>query len=154
MDTPAIATMLYVKNNGPLIEETNYWDSPLAIAGKLLLSVNAGCFRLLLPPTWEEQLPDITRNVSHVVISRSDYLQSHGFVLEILFEDGSESPYSFQLSAGQIFPMPAKSDARRRFKFAIYVNQGGTRCVYETDAYFQVVPRLPWLKSINPKHFR
>ena len=146
--------MLYVKNNGPLIEETNYWESPPAIEGKLWLTGNAGTFRLLLPSSWEDNLPEMTRNVSHVVVSRSEYLSTLGFALEILFEDGSESPYSIHLSAGQILPMPAKSDARRRFRFAIYVNQGGTRCVYQTDAYFQVVPRLPWLKSINPKHFR
>ena len=153
MDTPSIATMLYLKNNGPLIEETNFWESPPAIEGKMLLTTNAGTFRLLLPPPWEDSLPDMTRDVSHVVISRSVYLSTLGFALEILFEDHSENPYSIHLSAGQAVPMPAKSDARRRFRFATYVDRCGTQCVYQTDAYFQVVPRLPWLKSVNPKHF-
>ena len=39
--------VLVVENDGPEIVATNYWELPAAAAGKFLVSVNAGAFRLL-----------------------------------------------------------------------------------------------------------
>ena len=42
-------SILKFENDGPLIVASNYWESEMAAAGKLYVSINAGCFRLLVP---------------------------------------------------------------------------------------------------------
>ena len=147
--------MIYVANNGPVLVATNYWDDPVAQAGLFVVSLNAGTVRLLVPSVWETEIPDMICNTEHVVVSRSQHGPSAGgFALEILMEDGSEQPFSLHLSAGQIDRLPAWSDDQRRCRFALYVNRDGPRCVFECDAFTQVVPGFPWLQRIDPRNFR
>ena len=146
---------LTIANKGPLLVETNYWESQLAQEGCFFLSVNAGAFRLLIPRQCENALPDMTTNVSHVVISRTQYEPlPRTVVLELLFDDGSEQPYALGLSMPQLDRLAPKSDDKRRVRCALYVNRDGPKLVFETDAFFQVVPHIPWTKRINPRHFR
>jgi hypothetical protein len=41
--------VLKFENDGPLLVASDYWQSEMAAAGKLYVSINAGCFRLLVP---------------------------------------------------------------------------------------------------------
>jgi hypothetical protein len=50
---------LQFDNHDPLIVASNYWDSDLAAAGLLFLSVNAGCFRLLVPQNQRAVISDM-----------------------------------------------------------------------------------------------
>jgi hypothetical protein len=47
---------LQFENDGPLLVASDYWQSPIAAAGKLYVSINAGCFRLLVPQRQHELL--------------------------------------------------------------------------------------------------
>src|SRR6516225_9381179 len=48
--------MLHISNSGWQIVACNFWEMELARAGKVFLSINAGCFRLLLPESLEHAL--------------------------------------------------------------------------------------------------
>jgi hypothetical protein len=52
-----------------LIVASNYWDSDLAAAGLLFLSVNAGCFRLLVPQNQRSVISDMRLGAKHIVVS-------------------------------------------------------------------------------------
>ena len=49
--------MLKIENNGAEIAATNFWNTPMAHAGVVYVSVKAGAFRLLLPAAFEAALP-------------------------------------------------------------------------------------------------
>jgi hypothetical protein len=44
-----MAEVLQITNNGPLIVQSNFWQSEYARAGKFNLSVNAGAFQCWYP---------------------------------------------------------------------------------------------------------
>ena len=47
-------------NDRSIITSTNYWESEHAAAGYAYLSLNAGCYRLLMPPEQDPLIQDIT----------------------------------------------------------------------------------------------
>lgn len=63
--------------------------------------------------------------------------------LEILFEDGSESPFAVHLLVEQADRVPAASDEGRTFRLAIWTENGKRG---EMPARYRRVPRLPWLE--------
>lgn len=64
-----MSEILEITNHGPLITGTNYFDSELAAAGKLYVSVNGGAVRVLLPPAMYGVLADM-RSAKYCVVSR------------------------------------------------------------------------------------
>lgn len=93
--------MLTIKNKGQAIESTNYWDSTYAQRGLMYLSWNAGAARLLLPDTLKGELREM-RSSRYVIVSRGPWHEHGGRdALELLFEDGSDSPYVVHLMAEQ-----------------------------------------------------
>lgn len=93
--------MLAIKNAGQNIIETNYWDSEHARRGYCYLSWNAGAARLLLPDALKGELREM-RGANCVIVSRGPWHEQGGReALELLFEDGSDSPYCLHLVAEQ-----------------------------------------------------
>jgi len=149
--------MTMLQNDGPRFVQSNYWESGMWQAGHLMLALNAGAFRLLLPPTWAARIIAEIVPAEYVIVSRPFDLPSSGrhFGLEMLFEDHSDNPFSILLSAAQVDPFPAKSDDKRRFRLAGYAGPGTTpQQIFEYEGYFRLVPGLPCLKAINPRRFR
>jgi hypothetical protein len=144
-----------IGNDGPLLKTTNIFNLPV-LRHLFFLSTNAGCMRLLVPPECELYIPEMQKDVQYVVVSRKEDIMEDdpSFVIELLFEDGSDTPFVIQLSLGSIDHLLAKSVAMQRLAFDIYVNRDGPKRVISTVALFRVVPRLPWLKEANPKQFR
>jgi hypothetical protein len=62
--------VLTFENDGPLLVASDYWQSPIAAAGKLYVSINAGCFRLLVSDlrASTESFP-ICAQKPHIVVS-------------------------------------------------------------------------------------
>ena len=58
-----------IENDGPLIVTSNYWESEIAAAGKLYLTINAGCFRLLVPQIQRATISDMRPGAKHIVVS-------------------------------------------------------------------------------------
>jgi hypothetical protein len=93
--------MLTIKNDGREITQTNYWDTEHALCGYCYLSWNAGAARLLVPDALQSTLQDMT-TAEYVIVSRGPWPEQGGRdALELLFEDGTDSPFCLHLSAEQ-----------------------------------------------------
>ncbi len=83
--------ILAVENDGQEIRATNYFESEYARRGAFYLSVNAGAFRLLVPPAHESAIEEF-RTAKEVVVSRGAWpAQRRKDALEILFDDTTEA---------------------------------------------------------------
>lgn len=139
---------IQIRSDGPILTEANWWDLP---PGKELcfLSINAGCFRLLVPPFWEDSILDMKEGVHEVVISTIDSRFSSEYVAEILFDDHSVAPFAIQLSADQVDRLICNDYSVRAVTFAVYVNRGKPTCVFSTNAYVRTAPKIPWLRRLE-----
>jgi hypothetical protein len=88
--------ILTFENDGPLLVASDYWQSETAAAGKLYVSINAGCFRLLVPQSQHAVISDMRPKAKHFVVSmlpRDKWVDAE-YCLEWMVEDGSNSPWS------------------------------------------------------------
>ena len=90
--------MITIANNGPDIADTNYWASEHANVGLCYLSGNAGAWRLLVPEAAEGLLPEM-RTGKRVTIEPS--ISAAG-ALDIVFEDGTDSPFAVTIDRKQV----------------------------------------------------
>ena len=136
--------MLTISNNGAKIVDSNYWDSQMAAAGKLYLSMNAGAFRLLAPDSMAQTLAHECGLAKEVVLSFGPWPEvGQKRAAEIILEDNSESPYILHLSEGQIDRWPAEGDDGRRFTFTLWGR--GTKLLAELPARFRFTPKIPYM---------
>ncbi len=117
-----MSNFVEIKNNGPELVETNYWESEYARHGYCFLSFNARCFRLLLAPTLERGISDM-RAAERVIIGFGRSTQMRRDMIRVLFEDRSDSPYVVQLSAEQVDVIP-ESTSENDLLFALYTQSG------------------------------
>jgi hypothetical protein len=111
--------MIQLTNDGPALTSTNYWHSPLAEAGKMYLSLNARCFRLLLPPMMQAAIPEMATG-KFVRVFRAP--PPHA--LRLMFDDGTDNPYQVHLSVQQIDVLPAPGDeGRSDLQCVVYDNE-------------------------------
>ncbi len=136
------------RNAGPVLVETNYWTSPHARRGLCFLSTNAGCIRLLVPPAQEKALPEMTKGVREVALTRGT-LDGKTDAVELLFEDGSDSPFCLQLDARQSDRLWPPADDGRPVPFAIYTQGGGK--VAEFTCRLRRHPTLPYAQPWEGK---
>ena len=140
-------SIVTVSNHGPLITASNYWESEYAGAGKLFCSVNAGCIRLLVPPALRTLIPEI-RQAEYVICSRGPWPeQGLAEAVELLLEDGSESPYALQLSPESFDVLPAEPEHGREWTLAAWdLKKGRPHKAVERRCLWRRVSRVPWLK--------
>lgn len=142
--------MLTVENHGPLITGSNFWGSDHAKRGFAFLSLNAGAFRLLLPPTLESALADI-RTAREVVVSYGPWQQSpSGRGVEVLFDDGTADPFSLHLVDAMCDRIPPAEEAAKEWLFTAWTapRRGGPpHQALQRPAWCRHVESLPWLKS-------
>jgi len=134
--------ILKIKNDGPKILSTNYWDSEFRKI--IYLSWNAGAARLLLPADFENALPDMV-NAPEIIISQgpSNALGVRD-AFEILFEDHSKNPYCLHMSTSQSDRIPGTTlDGREDVPFTLYTRSGQ---VLDWMAKYRIVPEIPYLK--------
>lgn len=142
--------LLIITNDGPLITRTNFWQTPLARAGKFYCSTNAGAFRLLVPAQHLSAVREM-RGALEVVVSRGPLTvegQTVSDALELLFDDGSEDPWSLHLSAGQVDRMPLDTDTAQEWTCTVWTHLVGERCrqVVTKAGHYRRVRRLPDLR--------
>lgn len=134
-----------VFNQDELVTGSDYWDGPLAAVGGFYLSPNAGAYRLLVPKSKECYIADMMTG-KHVVITLGHDATIGRDMLEILFQDDTNSPFSLTLDArhcGRAISM-AKACSKAR-KFLVYSE--GPKLVLNTIAYYREAPLpcfLPW----------
>nr|MDO8087989.1 hypothetical protein [Candidatus Sigynarchaeum springense] len=111
--------LLNVTNKGQDIASTNFFKLPYNNAGKFLISLNAGAFRLLIPdPLAVELRPELAK-VSRVQI------EQRGETASIILDDGSDNPYTIQTSMNAFDRRPAASDSGREFVFSAWIHGNG-----------------------------
>ena len=139
---------IVIKNNGPEIESTNFWDTPLAQQGSIYVSVNARTIRLLVPPKSEDQIPEM-KTGKKLIISRGPHPQmGRNDMFELLFDDRTQSPFVAYLAPGHFERLPNAEDVGSDFTATIWVqsSDGGNRCVLTLPCRYRTAPHLPWLK--------
>ena len=88
--------MFSIINDGPLIARTDYWSSEQADYGLVYGSWNAGALRLLLPTDF--MLGEMRTGKA----CKLRYVTLRGVpALEVLFDDGSESPFTITMDNRQ-----------------------------------------------------
>lgn len=145
---------LVITNDGPLITCTTYWQTTKARAGLFYLSTNAGAFRLLVPQAHLGAVRDM-RTARDVVVRRGPMtLEGRALpdALEMLFDDGTDEPFSLHLSPGQVDRMPLDTDSAQEWTCTVWTHLVGERCrqVLTRLAHYRRVRRLPDLRPWAP----
>lgn len=142
--------MLVIESDGPLIKATNYWDTPQCAAGKLVLSINAGAFRLLLPSQFEAAITPDMAPAREVIVSRGPWPgKGLADAFEVLFDDGSRNPFALHVTP-QAFagPVPDTASAGQWWVFSVWTRprRGVPHKALERPCWYRLVPILPCLK--------
>lgn len=137
--------MLTIQNRGQAIANTNYWDSEHALAGYCYLTWNAGAARVLLPDAQKHLLPEM-RSAKYVIISRGPWIDQGGRgALELLFEDGSDSPFCLHLVAEQCDRLIPETDQGGGFVVTVWTRGGEKLRMPGKYRTVDAIPSLePW----------
>jgi len=137
--------LLSVINNHETIIKTNYWESEYASAGYVYLSINAGGYRLLIPPALQPAVREMAASTA-CVISRGPWpAQDRADAMELLFEDGSDSPYCLHIVPQQLDRLPTAADQGWKGKLLVYTK--GLNLEFTRPVYYRQVKELPCLAS-------
>lgn len=139
---------LEVRNHGPLILSTNYWDTPECKLGRYLVSINAGAFRLLLPDVYESALEDM-KTAKGVAVSRGPWAaQRLTDAFEFLFDDGTDSPYALHSSPEAFDRLPTDADAAGEWVFSVWTRprRGKPHKALERPCRYRRSPQIPDLR--------
>lgn len=135
--------MFTIINDGQKVESTNYFDSEHAKHGLYFLSWNAGCARVLLPDSMIPHLTDM-RTANLVIVTRGPWIQKGvNDALELLFEDGSNSPYCLHMTMEQTDRTLPESDQGGGFVVAVWTRHGEQ---LRLPAKYRTASALPCLK--------
>ena len=144
--------MIEIINHGAIILRSNYWESPLAERGLLFCSVNAGAIRVLMPAVRYGDLNDM-RAAQYCVLSRGPWpAEKKQDGIEIMWEDGSDSPYALHLTPESFDLLPAEPEAGREWVLTVYVAKDGIpHKALERRCHWRRVDRIPCLEPWSPK---
>jgi len=143
---------IIVQNNGKEVISSNYWESDLARAGKYYLSTNARSFRLLLPDSLRGFVDEMkTGRTIVVTVGPWPSLGVMSPCFEILFDDGSNSPFCLHMNVESTDGiLPIAEDAGMTATFSVWVRgTNGPKKVFEKECHirFGTIPDLrPWRK--------
>ena len=92
-----VTRMISIRSDGGEIVETNYFDSKMADAGVLGLSVHKCCIRVLVPERSILILPDMIQGVQEAALILVAGLNANteGIAFQLVMNDGSDQPWSF-----------------------------------------------------------
>ena len=114
--------ILYVRNKGPNLVETNYWSSEYARNGIVYLSWNAQAGRLLIPQKCEPWLAQM-RSARHVIVSMGRWREKK-IAFELLFEDDSDAPFCLHFGKEQTDRIIPESQQGGGFDIVVYTQEG------------------------------
>jgi hypothetical protein len=136
-----------VTNHGPLLLSSNYWESELAAAGKLFVSVNAGAIRILLPPQLYGDLADM-RSAPECVLSRGPWpAERQREAVEIMWDDGSANPYALHLTPASFDSLPGEPMLGREWILSVWTKKDSSpHKALERRCHWRRVVRIPCLE--------
>lgn len=139
---------LKIENDGQDIKSTNYFYSDYAMRGLVYCSINDGAVRLLLSALRMAWLNEMVTG-SDVILSIGPWPdQGKAVAMELLFEDGSPTPFCLHLSPEQFDRLPLEKDGLGEWVFAVWTQDpdGTLRKSMEWPLRIRRVPKIPWLK--------
>jgi hypothetical protein len=103
--------------------------------------------RVLLPPAHYGVLADM-RAAQYCVLSRGPWPAEHKLeAIEIMWDDGSDSPFALHLTPDSFDLLPAEPEAGREWTLAVYVAKDARpHKALERRCYWRRAPHLPWMK--------
>lgn len=122
------------------IASTDYWTTEHARRGALYLCHNAGAFHLLVPGPAESMLSEM-RTGKRALLSFGIDEGSRREAFDVVFDDGSENPFSAQTNNCQTRPTESRRDGTA---LLVYTAAG---LQLELPARFRKVrsiPCAPW----------
>lgn len=135
--------MLTIENQGQAIKSTNYWDSEHARRGLVYLSWNAGAGRLLVPDVAKAYLREM-KGAREVIVSRGPWTdQGCRDAIELLWEDGSDSPFCIHLLMEQCDRLIPEAEQGGGFDIAVWT-RGGMKGRW--PGRYRVVAEIPCLE--------
>lgn len=140
--------LITFENDGQELLKTNYWQSEACEKGYAYLTLNAGCFRLLVPTGKGLPIDDM-KTGKVVLVTRGPWPeQGKNDALELLFEDYTDSPFVLHIVSGQVDFMPRDSEQdskgqEPKWKFAVYTEKDGK--VFEAPARYRRAEKLPYM---------
>jgi hypothetical protein len=136
---------MIIKNDGPQIVLSDYWDTEHARNGLLYLSINAYSFRLLVPDTMAQLVDELRRGAKYVILSQlaPEQWSDRELCTEWLVEDGGDEPFVLHLSPGQV-DRCLPDEPTTGCGATVWLR--GPAKVIDLPAMFRRVDRLPWLK--------
>lgn len=140
--------MLEIRNHGPLILSTNYWDSPAALAGKFLVSANAGAFRLLLPGSQEGFLDDM-KTAKGCAVSRGPWPTMRlADAFEILFDDETSDPFALHTVPESFDRLPTAENVATEWILSVWTQprRGRPHKALERPCRYRLAPSIPDLR--------
>ena len=141
-------TTVQTSNAGPEVIASTYWTSALARAGKIYASVNAGAIRILLPDSFADELPREIAAASLAVISVGPWpARGLATAIEIMWEDGTESPYALHLSPESFDLVPAAPDSGGWTVTTWDLHRGTPRKRTQHASLWRRVPFIPCLQA-------
>jgi hypothetical protein len=138
-----------VHNHGPLILRTNYWELDAAKAGKFLVSLNAGAFRLLVPPQQEGFVSEMATAKGVAVCRGPSPPLGFGDGFNLLFDDGSDDPFVLELAPAAFDRLPTAENVTGEWVFTAWTRpRRGDRPhkALERPCRYRLSPRLPDLR--------
>ena len=136
-----------ITNDGQNIIETNFWASEYARNGYIYVSINDGCYRLLIPKGRKDYIEGM-KGANAVLISRGpamELMPPKSDALEILFEDGTTKPWVITIGSEQIDRLPSDVDRGWKGIMRVFYNTH-IESIFEFPVYYRRVKELPYLK--------
>ena len=139
-----------ITNDGQKIVETNYWTSSYAKNGFCYISINSGCYRLLVPKYRKDWLKDM-ETAKEVVISRGanyTYQPPKSDAFEIMFEDHTETPFVMQTGSEQWEHAPSDADKGWKGVIHVYYDSIEKPVLEFQRVFYRRVKELPYMKPV------
>lgn len=142
--------MLIINNNKNIIK-TDFWATAW-LNQKFYLSFNAGACRILLPTNREGDIRDM-KTAREIVLSLgpSDLWAGGSLMYEVLFDDGTISPYSLHTTLAAADRTLSPEDHGKRIELSVWLPKPGSglmgaRCAFRRKAYVRIADQIPCLK--------
>lgn len=135
---------IVIKNKGPDIAETNYWDSAQAQRGLLFLSYNAGDARVLVPDSRHDLLNEMA-TAKYVILSQGPWtVMAQRLAVEVLFEDNSDAPFALHMAESQFDRTLPSRNQGDGFFVTVWTRAGRQ---LRFPGKFRLVPEIPSLAA-------
>lgn len=139
---------LEFSNDGKDLIASNYWEDNLSKKGLFFLSTNAGAFRLLTPEISEDSIAEMKTGKYCIISIAPSYFTVHRYVIELLFEDHTQTPFYLTFKSNQMGPLfPCKEEDGKWFVLSVWTK--GCKKVLEMNAYLRFVDKIPCLKPLE-----